>query len=79
MLLVLLRLFEKRIYGQLYKYLERRGFQTADQSTMSAESLGTFPVICAIDEVQNSLPLKTMLFKRHMTSIIGISDTFPNS
>ena len=48
-------------------------------ATMSAKSLGTFPVICAIDEVQNSLPLKTMLFKRHMTSIIGISDTFPNS
>ena len=47
--------------------------------TMSAKSLGTFPVICAIDEVQNPLPLKTMLFKRHMTSIIGISDTFPDS
>ena len=46
---------------------------------MSAKSLGTFPVICAIDEVQNSLPLKTMFFKRHMTRIIGISDTFPNS
>ena len=49
------------------------------KSTMSAKSLGTFPVICAIDEVQNPLPLKTMLFKRHMTSIIGISDTFPDS
>ena len=48
-------------------------------TTMSAKSLGTFPVICAIDEVQNPLPLKTMLFNRHMTSIIGISDTFPNS
>ena len=47
--------------------------------TMSAKSLGTFPVIFAIDEVQNSLPHKTMLFKRHMTSLIGISDTFPNS
>ena len=47
--------------------------------TMSAKSLGTFPVICAIDEVQNPLPLKTMLFKRHMTSLIRISDTFPNS
>ena len=47
--------------------------------TISAKSLGTFTVICAIDEVQNSLPLNTMLFKRHMTSIIGISDTFPNS
>ena len=46
---------------------------------MSAKSLGIFPVICAVDEVQNPLPLKTMLFKRHMTSIIGISDTFPNS
>ena len=48
-------------------------------ATMPAKSLGTFPVICAIDEVQNPLPLKRMLFKRHMTSIIGISDTFPNS
>ena len=47
--------------------------------TMSAKSLGTFPVICAIDEVQNPLPLKTMLFEKHMTSIIGISDTFTNS
>ena len=47
--------------------------------TMPAKSLGTFPVICAIDEVQNPLPLKTILFKRHMTSIIGIIDTFPNS
>ena len=46
---------------------------------MPAKSLGTFPVICAIDEVQNPLPLQTMLLKRHMTSIIGISDTFPNS
>ena len=46
--------------------------------TMSAKSLGTFPAICAIDEVQNPLPLKTILFKRHMTSIIGINDTVPN-
>ena len=52
---------------------------TGRYGTMSPKSLGAFPVICAIDEVQNSLPLKTMLFKRHMTSIIGISDTFPNS
>ena len=50
-----------------------------------AESLQFLPKVlehflsCAIDEVQNPLPLKTMLFKRHMTSIIGISDTFPNS
>ena len=49
------------------------------EPTMSAKSLGTFPVICAIDEVQNPLPLKTMLFEKHMTSIIGISDTFTNS
>ena len=46
---------------------------------MSAKSLGTFPVICAIDEVQNHLPHKTMLFERHMTSIIGMSDICPNS
>ena len=51
----------------------------APRTSMSAKSLGTFAVICAIDEVQNPLPLKTMLFKRHMTSIIGINDTFPNS
>ena len=57
----------------------RAKHQEKFKATMSAKSLGTFPVICAIDEVQNSLPLKTMLFKRHMTSIIGISDTFPNS
>ena len=44
---------------------------------MSAKSLGTFPVICAIDVVQNPLSLETMLFERHMTSIIGISDTVP--
>ena len=49
------------------------------RATMPAKSLGTFPVICAIDEVQNPLPLKTMLFERHMTSIIGINDTFPKS
>ena len=53
--------------------------QWRTRRTMSAKSLGTFPVICAIDEVQNPLPLKTMLFEKHMTSIIGISDTFPNS
>ena len=47
--------------------------------TMSAKSLGTFPVICAIDEIQNPLPRKTTLFKWNMTSVIGISDTFPNS
>ena len=47
-----------------------------DRSTMSAKSLGTLPVICAIDVVQNHLPLKTMLFIRDMTSIIGKSDTF---
>ena len=41
--------------------------------------LGTFPVLCAIDEMQNPLPLKIMLFERHMISIIGISDIFPNS
>ena len=32
-------------------------------------------MICAIDEVQNPLPVKTMLFEKHMTGIIGISDT----
>ena len=48
------------------------------QPTMSAKSLGT-SVACAIDELQKPLPRKTMLFERHMTITIGITDAFPNS
>ena len=32
---------------------------------MSAKSLGTFPVICAIDELQKPLLRKITLFKGH--------------
>ena len=48
-------------------------------ATMSAKSLGTLPVIYAIDEVQSPLPRKTMLFEGHMTSTFGRSDAFSNS
>ena len=47
--------------------------------TMSPKSLGTLPVIYAIDELQNPLPRKTMLFEGHMTSTFGRSDACPNS
>ena len=46
---------------------------------MSAKSLGTFSVICTVDELQKPLPRKTMLFEGHMTITIGISDSFLNS
>ena len=49
------------------------------KATMSAKSLGTFPVICAIDELQKNPLRKTMLFEGHMIIMIGISDAFPNS
>ena len=45
-------------------------------TAMSAKRLGIFPVICAIDELQNPLPSKTMLFHGHMTITIGVNDTF---
>ena len=48
-------------------------------TTMSAKSLGTLTVIYAIDELQNPLPRKTMLFEGHMTSTFGRSDACPNS
>ena len=46
---------------------------------MSAKSLVTFPVICAIAELENPLPRKTMLFEGHMTNTIGLSGAFSNS
>ena len=48
-------------------------------ATMSAKSLGTLPMIYAIDEIQNPLPHKTMFFEGHMNSTGGRSDAFPNS
>ena len=36
---------------------------------MSAKSLGTFPVIHAVDELQNPLPRTTMLFESDTNSI----------
>ena len=46
---------------------------------MSAKSLGTLHVICAIDELQNPLLRKMLLFEGHMASTTGVSDAFPNS
>ena len=47
--------------------------------TMPAKSLGTLPMIYAIDELQNPLPRKTMLFEENMTTVFGRSDALPNS
>ena len=38
---------------------------------MSAKSLGTLPVIYVVDELQNPLPRKTMLFENDMNSTGG--------
>ena len=38
---------------------------------MSAKSLGTFPVIYAVDELQNPFPRKTMLFEGDKNSTGG--------
>ena len=46
---------------------------------MSAKSLGIFPVIYAVDEQQNSLPRKTMLFEGDTNSTGGRNDVFPSS
>ena len=40
-------------------------------TTMPAKSLGTLPVIYAVDEQQNPLPRKTMLFEGDMNSTGG--------
>ena len=47
--------------------------------TMSAKSLGTLPVIYAVDEHQNPLPRKTMLFEGDTNSTGWINDVFPSS
>ena len=41
------------------------------RATMSANSLGTFPVIYAVDEQQNPLPRKTMLFEGDKIALEG--------
>ena len=47
--------------------------------TMSAKSLGTLPVIYVLDEQQNPLPRKTMLFEGDTNSTGGRNDVFPSS
>ena len=46
---------------------------------MSAKSLGTLPVIYAVDEQQNPLPRKTMLCGGDTNSTGGRNDVFPSS
>ena len=43
---------------------------------MSAKSLGTLTMIYATDELQNPLPLKTMLCEGDMNNPVGRSDVF---
>ena len=45
-------------------------------STMSAKSLGTLAMIYATDELQNPLPLKTMLCEGDMNNPVRRSDAF---
>ena len=44
--------------------------------TMSAKSLGTLAMIYATDELQNPLPLKTMLCEGDMNNSVRRSDVF---
>ena len=46
---------------------------------MSAKRLGTLPVICAVDELQNPLSRTTMLFEGDRNSTGGRNGVFPNS
>ena len=46
---------------------------------MSAKSLGTLPVIYAVDEQQNPLPRKTMLCRGNTNKTGGGNDVFPSS
>ena len=43
---------------------------------MSAKSLGTLPVIYAVDELQNPLPCTTMLFEGDRNSTEGRNGVF---
>ena len=44
--------------------------------TMSAKSLGTLAMIYATDELQNPLPLKTMLCEGDMNNPVRRNDAF---
>ena len=46
---------------------------------MSAKSLGTLPVIYAVDELQNLLSCSTILFEDDRNSTGGRNGAFPNS
>ena len=46
---------------------------------MSAKSLGTLPVMYAVDEQQNPLPHKTMLCGGDTNSVARGNDVFPSS
>ena len=48
-------------------------------STMSAKSLGTLPVIYAVDEQRNPIPRKTMLCGGDTNSTLGENVVFPSS
>ena len=47
--------------------------------TMSAKSRGARPVIYAVDEIQNALPRKTMLFDAYTNSTGGRNHVLPYS
>ena len=47
-------------------------------ATMSAKSLGTLPVIYAVD-IQNPLPRTTMLFEGDREATGGTNGFFPNN
>ena len=49
------------------------------KTTMSAKSHGTLPVIYAVDEQQNPLLRKTMLFEGDTNSTGGRNDVFSSS
>ena len=46
------------------------------RATMSAKSLGTLVMIYATDELQNPLPLKTMLCEGELNNPVRRSDAF---
>ena len=54
-------------------------FDKHSNATISAKSLGTLPVIYAVDEQQNPLPRKTMLCGGDTNSTGGENDVIPSS
>ena len=50
--------------------------KTFSRTTMSAKNLGVLPIIYATDELQNPLPLKTMLCEGDMNNPVCRSDAF---